>query len=145
MPINEVPMRTLHGSVAIAATLLGLSSRVLAAIQLVPVVSSALSSPTFVGHAGDGSNRLFIFRERRHHPRAAAGQLDADGIPRYPDQDCLPAASRGLLGLAFHPLYEINGRFFVYYTRVGDGTLVLAEYHGLDRIGTSPTRPRRCC
>jgi glucose/arabinose dehydrogenase len=36
---------------------------------------------------------------------------------------------RGRLGLAFHPQYESNGRFFVYYTRTGDGTLVLAKYH----------------
>ncbi len=36
---------------------------------------------------------------------------------------------QGLLGLAFHPLYSTNGRFFIYYTRTGDGTLVIAEYH----------------
>ena len=45
---------------AIAAAILCLAVPVLAAIQLVPVVSSGLSSPLFVGHAGDGSNRLFI-------------------------------------------------------------------------------------
>ena len=28
---------------------------------------------------------------------------------------------QGLLGLAFHPQYATNGRFFVYYTRAGDG------------------------
>ncbi len=36
---------------------------------------------------------------------------------------------RGLLGLAFHPQYSINGRFFVYYTRQTDGGLTIAEYH----------------
>ena len=36
---------------------------------------------------------------------------------------------QGLLGLAFHPQYATNGRFFVYYTRAGDGTIVIAEYH----------------
>src|SRR6185436_14014264 len=36
---------------------------------------------------------------------------------------------RGLLGLAFHPDYETNGRFFVDYTRLPDGTTVIAEYH----------------
>jgi Glucose / Sorbosone dehydrogenase len=34
---------------------------------------------------------------------------------------------QGLLGLAFHPLYESNGRFFVFYTRSG-GDIVVAEY-----------------
>ena len=44
----------------LAAAFLCLSIPALAAIQLTPVVSSGLSSPIFVGHAGDGSNRLFI-------------------------------------------------------------------------------------
>jgi glucose/arabinose dehydrogenase len=35
---------------------------------------------------------------------------------------------RGLLGLAFHPLYSANGRFFLYYTRPIDGAIVVAEY-----------------
>jgi hypothetical protein len=43
----------------VAWAILSLSSPVLAAIQLTEVVSG-LSSPLFVGHAGDGSQRLFI-------------------------------------------------------------------------------------
>ncbi|MGH7784818.1 MAG: PQQ-dependent sugar dehydrogenase, partial [Candidatus Binatia bacterium] len=35
---------------------------------------------------------------------------------------------RGLLGLAFHPNFSANGKFYVYYDRVGDGTIVVAEY-----------------
>jgi mRNA-degrading endonuclease toxin of MazEF toxin-antitoxin module len=35
---------------------------------------------------------------------------------------------RGLLGLAFHPQFENNRRFFVNYTRSGDGATVIAEY-----------------
>ncbi len=44
----------------VAVAFLCLSAPLLAAIQLTPVVSSGLSSPIFVGHAGDGTNRLFI-------------------------------------------------------------------------------------
>jgi hypothetical protein len=33
-----------------------------------------------------------------------------------------------LLGLAFHPQYSQNRRFFVYYTRAGDGAIQIAEY-----------------
>ena len=120
-------MRTLHGSVAIAATLLGLSSPVIAAIQLVPVVSSGISSPTFVGNAGDGSNRLFIPERagivRVLQPGSSTPTVFLDIRTRI-----VSGGEQGLLGLAFHPLYESNGRFFVYYTRVGDGTLVTAEY-----------------
>ncbi len=35
---------------------------------------------------------------------------------------------QGLLGLAFHPNYNANGRFFVYYTRAGDGALTIERY-----------------
>jgi hypothetical protein len=35
---------------------------------------------------------------------------------------------QGLLGLAFHPSYSSNRRFFVYYTRAADGAIVIAEY-----------------
>ena len=35
---------------------------------------------------------------------------------------------QGLLGLAFHPDYATNRRFFVYYTRTGDHALVIERY-----------------
>jgi hypothetical protein len=40
----------------------------------------------------------------------------------------------GLLGLAFHPKFASNRRFFVYYTRAGDGAMVVSEF----RVGTNP-------
>ncbi len=40
----------------------------------------------------------------------------------------LSGGERGLLGLAFHPGYASNGRFFVNYTRTGDGATVIARY-----------------
>lgn len=44
---------------------------------------------------------------------------------------------RGLLGLAFHPQYATNRRFFVYYTRAGDGALVIERY---ERAADHPER-----
>src|SRR5205823_41064 len=38
-------------------------------------------------------------------------------------------SEQGLLGLAFHPQYAANGRFFVFYTRPPDGALVISEFH----------------
>jgi glucose/arabinose dehydrogenase len=40
---------------------------------------------------------------------------------------------RGLLGLAFHPEYPRNGRFFIYYTPAGEQRNVLAEYARAER------------
>jgi glucose/arabinose dehydrogenase len=111
----------------IAAALFCLSPSLLAAIQLIPVVSSGLSGPVFVGNAHDGSNRLFIVEQggiiRVLQPGASTPTAFLDIHTRV-----VAGGEQGLLGLAFHPNYTANGRFFVYYTRPGDGTLVIAEY-----------------
>lgn len=82
-------------------------------------VASGLTAPVAVTHAGDGSGRLFIadqpgqIRIVQDGVLLAAPFLDISGL--------LPPLStgfdeRGLLGLAFHPDYETNGRFFVRYS-----------------------------
>lgn len=109
-------------------TLLFSTSQALAQqIQLSTVVSG-LTNPVFVGNAGDGSNRLFILEQAGIIKLLQAG----DPTPTvFLDihAKILSGGERGLLGLAFHPQYSDNGRFFVYYTRTGDGALVIAEYH----------------
>ena len=101
-----------------------------AAIQ-VESVFSGLSSPIYITNAHDGTNRLFVVQQGGVIKVAQPGSsvlttfLDITSL-------VLSGGERGLLGLAFHPLYSINGRFFVYYTRaqpVSDGAIVIAEYH----------------
>jgi glucose/arabinose dehydrogenase len=83
---------------------------------------------SLVGHAGDGSNRLFILEQagivKVLQPGASTPTDFLDIRTRI-----LSGGERGLLGLAFHPQYASNRRFFVYYTRVGDSAIVIAEYH----------------
>ena len=87
-------------------------------IELV-TVASGLTAPLGVTHAGDGSGRLFIVEQ--------SGQikiLQGGVVLPTPFLDIsakLPVLNaffdeRGLLGLAFHPDYENNGRFFVRYS-----------------------------
>jgi glucose/arabinose dehydrogenase len=113
---------------AAAVAVLCLSVPLLAAIQLSPVVSN-LVEPVFLTHAGDGSNRLFVVEQRGTirvvQPGSPSSSMFLDIRSRV-----LAGGERGLLGLAFHPLHESNGRFFVYYTRNGDGAIVVSE-HGL--------------
>lgn len=110
----------------IAASILGSASPVRAAIQLTPIVSG-LSSPLFVGHAGDGSNRLFIVERGG---RIYVLQSGASSPTVFLNVQALIVAGgeQGLLGLAFHPQYMLNRRFFVFYTRSADGALTVAEY-----------------
>jgi glucose/arabinose dehydrogenase len=99
-------------------------------VSIVPV-TTGVSEPIGVTNAGDGSNRLFV-TERRGRIRIVKGTqalttpfLDISAKVGPCGSDC---GERGLLGLAFHPDYETNGFFYVYYTRVSDGDIVIARY-----------------
>jgi glucose/arabinose dehydrogenase len=85
-------------------------------VQLVKV-ADGLADPVNVAAANDGSNRLFVV-ERMGRIRI----IDGDGnllpepfldISELVQNDYL---EQGLLGLAFHPDYASNGRFFVHFT-----------------------------
>ena len=96
-------------------------------IKLQPVLSG-FSKPVFITNAGDNSNRLFVVQQggkiRVVQPNLTVSDfLDISSIISFnPD-----GGERGLLGLAFHPQYKTNNRFFVYYTRI-DGDIQIAEY-----------------
>lgn len=84
------------------------------------LVAENLAAPVALVSAHDGTGRLFIVDQAGTiRVLSADGQLletpflDLTGqiIPLSPDYD-----ERGVLGLAFHPDYANNGRFFVYYT-----------------------------
>ena len=99
-------------------------------VVLEPIVTG-LDSPVYVTHALDNTNRLFILerpgRIQVLQPGATQPTLFLDIAPRV-----LSGGERGLLGLAFHPQFILNGRFFVNYTRRPDGATVIAEYRVSD-------------
>jgi glucose/arabinose dehydrogenase len=115
------------GSLTIITLLLSTVPAVAQPIQLTPVVSG-LTNPVFVGNAGDSSNRLFIVEQAGIVKVLQSGE-SAPTVFLDIRAKILSGGERGLLGLAFHPEYSTNGRFFVFYTRLGDGALVIAEYH----------------
>ncbi len=94
-------------------------------IGAVPIVSG-LASPVALAHAGDGSGRLFIVLQE--------GQVvifDGNQLLATPFLDITSFVSccgeRGLLSVAFHPNYPINGFFYVNYTD-SNGNTVIARY-----------------
>jgi glucose/arabinose dehydrogenase len=106
-------------------------------LRLEPVVEG-LDSPLFLTHAGDGSGRLFVLER--------AGRIlivDQSVLLPEPFLDIRSrvrsGGEQGLLGLAFHPGFARNGRFFVSYTRQNDGASVVAEY----RVSADVDRARR--
>jgi glucose/arabinose dehydrogenase len=91
------------------------------------LVLAGLSSPLYVTSARDGTNRLFILEQAGRilvlQPGAGTATVFLDITSKV-----LSGGERGLLGLAFHPQYPVNRRFFVNYTRQPDGATVIAQY-----------------
>lgn len=92
-------------------------------IKLEPV-AAGLAAPVHATHAGDGSGRLFIVDQAGTIRIVKDGvllptpflDLTAEIPPLNPFFD-----ERGVLGLAFHPDYADNGRFFVRYSKPREG------------------------
>ena len=83
------------------------------------LITDGLASPVMTQESTDNSGRLFVVDQGgqiyiiKNGSRVSAPFLDISGkvVPRASAQD-----ERGLLGLAFHPEFASNGRFFVYYS-----------------------------
>ena len=97
------------------------------AVTLTPIVTHGLTNPVFLTHAQDGTQQLFVI-EQAGRVRILEGQAVLPTPFLDVTNQVLSGGERGLLGLAFHPQYERNGRFFVNYTRKPDGATVIAEY-----------------
>jgi len=79
-----------------------------------PVVSG-LSSAVDVVNAQDGTNRLFVLRQSGT-VRIISGGVLLPGIFLDITDSISTGGERGLHSIAFHPDFENNRYFFVYYT-----------------------------
>lgn len=109
------------------------------------VVATGLTSPIGIVSASDGTGRLFIIDQiGLVRILTSSGTLlpepfldvRAKLTPLNPGFD-----ERGLLGLAFHPQYASNGRFFVYYSAprrlaTHNNTATFSEF----RVSADPNR-----
>ncbi|MGD8485937.1 MAG: PQQ-dependent sugar dehydrogenase, partial [Chloroflexota bacterium] len=96
-------------------------------IGLVPV-SDGFDQPVFVTAAAGDPDRLYVVEQP-----GRIRVIGPDGATASAPFLDLGAAvqtggERGLLGLAFHPRYADNGRFYVNYTRAPDGATVVSEF-----------------
>lgn len=97
---------------------------------IVDKATKELTRPNYITSAGDGSNRLFVLEQQGTIRIIQDGEVleepfldvswDIPVLEGYTEQ--------GLLGLAFHPDYENNGRFFVNYTKKENDGMMLVEY-----------------
>ena len=104
----------------------------------IEVVAGGLASPVDVADPGDSSGRRFVAEQ--------AGRIrivDRTGVADRPFLDISAevrsGGEQGLLGLAFHPDFPADPRFFVDYTD-RDGNTVISEYR-VDAADTNVADP----
>lgn len=96
---------------------------------------SGLSSPAFITHAGDGSGLLYVVEQGgRILAYDSAGRRRSTFLDIRSRISC--CGEQGLLGLAFHPSFETNRRFFVDYTD-SNGDDVVAEFRATSTTSAS--------
>jgi len=94
-------------------------------------VASGLDLPLFVASSPGDTERLYVIEQNGRIQLIKNGTLQNDpflDISAIVQQVAFSGDERGLLGLAFHPDYAQNGRFFVYYTDDQSNGLTLAEF-----------------
>jgi glucose/arabinose dehydrogenase len=76
----------------------------------------------------DGSGRLFVIEKVGRIRIIENNQLLETPFLDITDRVGSNGNEQGLLGLAFHPRYQENGRFFVNYTDTSGGDTVIARF-----------------
>jgi glucose/arabinose dehydrogenase len=111
-------------------------------VKLAPILSG-YERPLLVTHDGHNVRTIFVVEQGGRIKRAThkngswkklGGFLNISSKVNDPTES-RARSEQGLLGLAFHPNYKKNGRFYVSYTRRAegkpsgpDGDVVIAEY-----------------
>jgi len=106
----------------------GPSPTELQAVRAFPALD--FDRPVYIGHAGDGSHRLFVLEqagrvlafENRNDVREANVVLDIRDRVRTSHNE------EGLLGLAFDPAFADNGAFYLYYSTSRPRRVVLSRW-----------------
>ena len=101
------------------------------------MIADGVTSPVAMANAADGSGRLFICEQHGVVRVVKNDQLLP--VPFLDIKDKIIKqfnmySERGLLGLAFHPQFKNNRKFYVYYSAASrkkgsDHKSIVAEYH----------------
>ncbi len=95
-----------------------------------PVITSGLSSPVDVVTANDGTNRIFIVERGGVIKVYSNTYTLLNNNFLTINTNILSGGERGLLSLVFHPDFENNRYFFVYYTN-GQGGINVDRFQTL--------------
>src|ERR1051325_1273869 len=120
------------GLTLVTVTLLLPSSRAasLPKLELKPLWPNvAIQRPIWLCEAPDGSQRKFVVEQRARIlilPREQSGTKAAVFLD-ISDRKPYASNEEGLLGLAFHPQFKTNGKFYIYYSQQNPRRSVVSE------------------
>jgi glucose/arabinose dehydrogenase len=105
------------------------SGSALPGLKLTPVVDG-FASPVYLTQPRGETERMFVVEKAGTIRILRGGAIVETPFLDISNQVSERNEEMGLLGLAFHPDYASNGRFFVYYANIADGPSVrrLVEY-----------------
>ena len=88
------------------------------------VVTADLDRPVVITNAGDGTGRLFVAEQDGviRIITAAGALLPQPFLDISAQTSC--CGERGLIGVAFHPNYGVDGTFFVHYSDANGDTVI---------------------
>ncbi|NEZ02630.1 PQQ-dependent sugar dehydrogenase [Wenzhouxiangella sp. XN201] len=127
-----------HAAALALTVALPLSAAVPGDVHLDPAFGGVgFSTAVALRHAGDGSDRKFVVERGGIIQLVdAAGNVETTPFLNIASQ-VSTTGEGGLLGLAFHPAFAGNGRFFVYYTW-DNGTGLISRISEFTVSGTDP-------
>jgi glucose/arabinose dehydrogenase len=102
-------------------------------------VTGGLDQPLGVTAPADGSGRLFVIERTGRIRIVQGGVLQAQPFLDVSSLVTTKGSEQGLLGLAFHPRYAENGRFYVNYTDTNGDTVVARYQVSADPNVADPT------
>lgn len=103
------------------------------------LTAEGFTQPLDIQNAGDGSQRLFIVERGGTIRIIENGLVLAEPFLDISKKVRTNGSEQGLLGLAFHPDYSENGRFFIDYTDV-NGNTVVARYQASENANQADPR-----
>jgi glucose/arabinose dehydrogenase len=117
---------------SVMAKVIGISVKIIpgdldALTARLELVARGFKSPSVLTNAGDGTNRLFVADLNGKIYVIENGNLLSEPFLDISDKIVKLSPlydERGLLGLTFHPDFENNDRFYVYYSAPKTGTNV---------------------
>jgi len=97
-------------------------------LSFTPATTNIFNQPVVITHAGDGSGRLFVVQQPGQILILQNGKVLAPPFLNISNRVSNSYPEQGLLGLAFPPGYSTKNHFYVDYTRVPDGAIVISRF-----------------